>query len=314
MKKVGGYFELHLNEYDEYHKNAIRLNTGRNALELILGIKKPKRLYIPFYTCDVLLEPLKKLNIKYEFYSINQALEPELNVQDFDEDETLLYTNYFGLKDDFIETLASKTKNLIIDNAQSFFSMPLDHVDTFYSPRKFFGVPDGAYLYTNANTDLHLEEDDSTKRAEHLLLRLSNKVNLGYSRYLENESKLNHQPIKEMSLLTRKILTSIDYDEVKNRRTSNYEYLEEKLGGKNDLKSLWNRKQIPMIYPYLSKENIDRTKLKDNGIYIAKYWPNVRDWVKKNSVEYDLYENLYALPIDHRYSSKDLGKVISLLN
>ncbi len=32
MNSIGGYFELELPLREEYHKNAIRFNTGRNAL------------------------------------------------------------------------------------------------------------------------------------------------------------------------------------------------------------------------------------------------------------------------------------------
>ncbi len=58
-----------------------------------------------------------------------------------------LCTNYFGIKDEFITSLSKQVSNLIVDNAQSFFSNPIENIDTFYSPRKFFGVSDGAYLY-----------------------------------------------------------------------------------------------------------------------------------------------------------------------
>jgi hypothetical protein len=33
MQPIGGYFELELRKGKEYHTDAIRLNTGRNALE-----------------------------------------------------------------------------------------------------------------------------------------------------------------------------------------------------------------------------------------------------------------------------------------
>ena len=59
--EIGGYFQLELNKDREYHDKAIALNTGRNALEYILRAKIFKKIYLPFYTCDVLLEPLKKL-------------------------------------------------------------------------------------------------------------------------------------------------------------------------------------------------------------------------------------------------------------
>ena len=36
MNAIGGYFGLELDKKNEYHSEAIRLNTGRNALEYIL--------------------------------------------------------------------------------------------------------------------------------------------------------------------------------------------------------------------------------------------------------------------------------------
>lgn len=72
---IGGYFSLELPFSEEYHKDAIRLNTGRNCLEYILRVRKHSKVYIPYYTCDVLLEPFEKLGIRYEFYHINFAFE-----------------------------------------------------------------------------------------------------------------------------------------------------------------------------------------------------------------------------------------------
>jgi len=43
MNAIGGYFELELPYGEEYHKNAIRLNTCRNAFEYILIAKSYKR-------------------------------------------------------------------------------------------------------------------------------------------------------------------------------------------------------------------------------------------------------------------------------
>ena len=70
MEAIGGYFELP--DYEEGvfpHQDGILLNTGRNALEYILrSIGDAKRVYLPYYTCEVVLEPLKKLHIPWTFY------------------------------------------------------------------------------------------------------------------------------------------------------------------------------------------------------------------------------------------------------
>ena len=70
--EIGGYFELELNKGHEYHPQAIRLNSGRNAFEYILRAKKYKKVYMPFYTCEVMFEPLQKLNLNFENYSIDE--------------------------------------------------------------------------------------------------------------------------------------------------------------------------------------------------------------------------------------------------
>ena len=73
---IGGYFELELQRKEEYYKNAIRLNTGRNAFEYILRARGYTKVYLPYYTCDVMLEPINKLNLQYEFYSIDSTFNP----------------------------------------------------------------------------------------------------------------------------------------------------------------------------------------------------------------------------------------------
>ena len=72
MSVIGGYFELELNRSGEYYPVAIDLNSARNALEYILRVKKPKRIYIPYYICSSVLEPINKLKIPFIFYHIDQ--------------------------------------------------------------------------------------------------------------------------------------------------------------------------------------------------------------------------------------------------
>ena len=168
MKPIGGYFELELRPGKEYHTNLIRLNTGRNSLEYILRVKKYKKVYLPYYTCDTVLEPLEKLRIDYVFYRIDRKLEPVIDF-DINDDEALIYNNYYGLKGATVQKLAGEDFHLIVDNAQAFFDKPLPGIDTFYSPRKFFGVPDGGYVATEKENPDRLERDNSANRLGHLI-------------------------------------------------------------------------------------------------------------------------------------------------
>src|SRR5690606_35186346 len=97
MKEIGGYFGLELDNHDHYHKNAVFLNTARNCFEYILQARKINKVYLPYYTCDVILEPIVTQNIDYEFYSIDENFDPIINFK-LGEFEVLLYVNYFGIK------------------------------------------------------------------------------------------------------------------------------------------------------------------------------------------------------------------------
>lgn len=309
MKSIGGYFELELSSKNEYHFDAIRLNTGRNALEYIMLSKKYKKVYMPYYTCDVLLQPIYKYVINFEFYSIDEKFEPIFDFSKIADDECFLYTNYFGLKDEYVNVIASFCKNLVIDNAQSFYSMPVNQVDTFYSPRKFFGVPDGGYLYTNKKLEIEYEKDFSHSRFDHLLTRIDKNAESGYGAFVANDEKLDNVPILEMSQLTQTLLKSIDYDFIAQKRIANYLYLDKELGSSNKLKIDFNKTQVPMVYPFWGNSEL-RKKLIENKIYTAKYWPNVIEWSQENSLEAQFAEEIIHLPIDQRLTEKELDVIL----
>jgi hypothetical protein len=314
MNSIGGYFELELRKGEEYHKNAIRLNTGRNALELILKVKQYKKVFIPYFTCDVLLEPFHKLKIDYEFYSIDEKFEPLFNYNILNGNEGFLYINYFGLKDSFISNLSENCKNLIIDNSQAFYALPEPGIPTFYSCRKFFGVPDGAYLYLEGGPVFDFPQDHSSERFKHLLKRIEFGAEAGYGNFKTNENSLIGQPVRAMSLLTQALLCNIDYEKVVKARKQNFHFFFEHLRESNELKLSENHDFVPMVFPYLTPTGKDlKQKLIKEGIFIATYWPNVLKWSANMSTEKKFTKKLLSLPIDQRYTEIQLQRVIDLI-
>jgi len=313
MKSIGGYLELELNEGVEYHQGALRLNTGRNAFEYILRAKKYKKVYIPYYTCDVILQPINRLGIEYEYYSINEAFEPIFNYTKIHKSEAFLYTNYFGLKDRFVSDFSKKCRNPIIDNSQAFFSRPIAGVDTFYSPRKFFGLPDGAYLYTNKFLKERLEQDCSYNRCEHLLRRIDKGPEDAYKIFVKKDQFLSGLSVKAMSSLTQKLLESIDYVDVAEKRRSNFKLLHERLGKRNKLKIEFKKDIVPLSYPYYPGENNLREQLIKNRIYTAQYWPNVIRLSNPNRLEHAYALNIVHLPISQMCVSADMKRIVNLI-
>ena len=314
MKEIGGYFELELREGEHYHSQALRLNTARNCFEYILRARKYTKVYIPYYTCEVMLEPLKKYGLEFEFYSIDALLEPLEKIV-LKVGEAFLYTNYFGLKQTCVEYLASVYgSRLLVDNAQAFYAPPVKGIDTFYSARKFFGVPDGAYLYTDKLLDIELERDVSYQRSIHLLRRIDESASRGYANFRRNDDSLIGQPIKKMSRFTDALLRSIDYDVVRKKRVENYKYLKNRLDRINRVRFLENEEAVPMVYPFYSEEKNLRKRLIDNKIYVATYWPNVLEWAGKNNIESDYVNTLMALPVDQRCDHRMMENIVKVIN
>ena len=314
MEPIGGYFSLELPHYEEYHKDAIRLNTGRNCLEYILRAREYKKVYIPYYTCDVVLEPFKKLDIPYEYYHIDIHFEI-CDRFTLKEGEALLYTNYYGLKQRYVEQLAEKVGNrLIVDNTQAFYAKPVEGIDSFYTCRKFFGVPDGAYLYTDKLLDVELEQDQSYERMLSLTKRIDISPEAGYQDFHNISKTLVGQPIKQMSKLTQRMMQGIDYGAVVKRRRANYMMLHEALGKENELELVLEDDSVPMVYPYLVPENGLREKLIESKIFVARYWPNVLELTEPEDIEYLLAFQMQPIPIDQRYEECDISRVVEVIN
>ena len=313
MEPIGGYFSLELPLHEEYHKDAIRLNTGRNCLEYILRSREYKKAYIPYYTCDVVLEPFKKLGIPYEYYHIDIHFEicDRFTLKG---GEALLYTNYYGLKQRYVEQLAAEVGNrLIVDNTQAFYAKPIEGIDTFYTCRKFFGVPDGAYLYTDKLLDVELEQDQSYERMLSLTKRIDLSPEAGYQDFRDTSKALVGQPIKRMSKLTQRMMLGIDYESVTQIRRDNYQMLHEALGKENNLELPLEDDAVPMVYPYLVPVKGLREKLIENKIFVARYWPNVLECTTPDDIDYLLAYQMQPLSIDQRYSEKEMKRIIEII-
>ena len=313
-KAIGGYFELELPLKEEFHKDALRLNSGKNCLEYVLRARQYKKVYIPYYTCDVVLRPFEKLHISYEFYHINIHLElaQEINLK---EGEALLYTNYFGLKQTYVESLANKYgSQLIVDNTQAFFAKPLKGIDTFYTCRKFFGVSDGAYLYTDAKSDMQFEQSTSYENTPHLIKRIDLSPEDGFEDFHKSDERLADEKIMLMSNFTQRVMQSIDYENVTVVRRVNFLQLHDHLVSTNILSVQMDADAIPMVCPYMTESKGLRNHLIKNKVYPAKYWPNVDEWVIGDFIESKLANYMVPLPIDQRYGNEEMNRIIKLIH
>lgn len=312
MKEIGGYFQLDQLIDKPYHENLVELNTGRNALLYLVKAKKINKIYLPYFLCNSVSDLLIKQGIKFEYYHIGKNFSPIFE-EKLKKDEYLYIVNYYGqITEDVINKFKRAYKNIILDNTQSFFQKPISGVDAIYSCRKYFGVPDGAYLSTNAYLDEILEEDQSSSRMKHILGRFEGQASDYYNDFKKNDEAFKELPIRIMSQLTRNILGAIDYEKVIESRNKNFEYLRNRLADINilDIKLPYG----PFAYPYYVKNGIEiRKKLAEKKIYIPILWPNVLKEKLEDSVEYDYAANILPLPCDQRYGIDDMSYLVSNL-
>ena len=319
MDAIGGYFELA--DYEEGtfpHNEGVLLNTGRNALEYILRSIGVKCVYLPYYTCGVVLEPLRKLRIPWVFYHINARFEIADAIAP-KEGEYIIVNNYFGVKDEYIRTLADKYgDHLIVDCAQALFFAPIPGIKCFYSTRKFVGVADGGVAYIGKpqlNEVPVYGAECTAEHDSHLFKRKEFGAEAGFAEYQENEKKLDGQPIRWMSDTTKMILDHIDYDRVVARRRENYLFLHEAIGKKNSLALPESDTfACPMVYPFMpNTESNLRNRLIDNRVYVARYWPDIK-LIDGFEVEYSLAGGIIPIPVDQRYGEGEMRRIVEIIN
>lgn len=315
MKAIGGYFGLDSRDEPHYHNEALRFNAARKALEFLLKQSEYTRIHIPAYCCASLLEAFVNSGKEYSIYHIDGSLEitslPQLS-----EGEAILYVNYFGVKNNYVKTLYRKYGHrLIVDNSQAFFDFPVAaDCSTFYSPRKFFGVADGAYLYADDISKDIPKEDTSYDRMQHLLRRIDQSPEDGYKQFQLSEESLSQRPVLAMSRITSSILGNIDYQRVKAIRQKNFTALHRELNTLNQLDLTDVNSQVaPMVYPLLTEAPSLRKKLIDNRVFVPQYWPRTIGKLKKDTDEFRLQHNLIPLPLDQRYNEVDMSYIVRII-
>ena len=308
MKEIGGYIEFERYSLPMLHSSAMALNCGRNCLALLIEIRSIKKILLPKFICKSIIDICKKNKVEIKFYSIDKRFLP-YNVFPA-EDEWLYFINYYGQIDNQqIALLKSKYKKIIVDQTHAYFQMPVEDIDTFYTCRKFLGVPDGAFLYTDCKKENVYPLDESYRRIGFLVGRFERAAEEFYGEYTENEHYFDNEPIKKMSKLTKNLLQGIDYARVCMTRTDNYAYLYDKLEKLN----LLHIKKVrgAFMYPlYIENAPCIRKKLQEQKIYVPMLWPNIGEICNKDEWEYGLSQNILPLPCDQRYGESEMEYIV----
>lgn len=313
MREIGGYMELE-QPYGEHYHSGVALNSARDALEYIVRLRGIRKIALPDFICSSVKLRCERLGATIREYSIGDNLQPILC--ELGSDEWLYVVDYYGqLSSRIVEELRiASDDRLIMDETQAFFRPAWQKVDTIYTCRKFFGVPDGGYAvpHDGSHLDEPIERAKSADKMTYVLGRCEDGAVIWYQASKNNNTRLADEPMMLMSEVTSRLMRGIDYSEVRARRTANWETLDGLLGESNLLEL--DKPYGPYAYPYLL-ENADgiRKLLAENGIFVPTLWPEVASSDKIDSTARNLAKNILPLPLDQRYDADDMEYVADIL-
>lgn len=316
--EIGSFLELELKDTGEFYegeKDIARLNTGRSGILHALYLLNISSIHLPYYLCPTVRNFLIKNGIKVLPYHIADNFQPILETND--RSTAVLIVNYFGMmsKEKIIE-MSKRLKNVIIDNSPAFFSLPIQSCYNVYSTRKFFGVADGAYvLGPSASVGTYkYNQDSSSDTSGFLLKRIEKGSSAVYAERTENENRLDGSCIMKMSGLTRKILKSIDYENIRVKRLENFNYSQDLFKKFNllDPEKFIDENCVPMVYPLLIEDENLVNNLKINKIYTGRWWKSVLNEVPEYCLEAYLSRFLVPIPIDQRYGREEIDYIFRI--
>lgn len=322
--EIGSFIELEFQKNKEWYNgdkynnmDVVRLNSGRAAIYHAVRCLQCSKVYLPYYQCNTVRDFLKRKGIEVAYYYIDSKFNPLINISE--NNTAILFVNYYGVMSETrMAVLASKYKNVIIDNSQAFFSKPILGCMNIYSARKFIGVPDGAYVIGEgaANFMSKYKQGYSSDTSLFLLQRIEYGCEgKAYSSRTLNENRINKEDIMKMSKLTHTILDGTDYEFIINKRQENFRYAVELFETVNLMNPLiyFSEGCIPMVYPLVVEDDELIERLQMAKHFQGHWWSYLCKELQTDKFEYWLSRYIIPITIDQRYSKKDIERLRGLI-
>ena len=296
-----------------HHPGAVALASGRACWHAVLRDRRPERVLLPFYICDAVLQPLTALQVPFEFYALDESFRPAALPAPCGRGLALV-VNYFGMQSSFVAGAAGRDPRIVVDDTQAFFRRGQPDRWSFNSARKFFGVPDGGFLYGPAGDLGDLPPSDIDDCA-HLVTRLRGDDARAWELFRAHEARIGID-VRAMSRTSAGLLAAVDIDAACRRRVANFRALHEALGPANTIRLPLDLgdDDVPMCYPFLPAREVDRAAVARAGAFVPMFWPEVAARTDGGFAwERAIAGRLLPLPIDHRYTASHMAALAGML-
>lgn len=333
---------IDLRRYEIDGMDEVFLSTGRGAqtfvLETIEGrdSRIKKIALIPPFTCETVIKPFISLGYEIHTYRIDENLNvnPELLKEDIDRSkaQVVLLHRYFGfdtLKDcnSVIDEARQNGIVFIEDRTQNLYSQHVTlNVDYIIgSFRKWTGLPDGGFAVCREGIfsykpDMYDEKLEEMKlSACYLKYNYMEQFQGDKQKFLERYREAEHILSTEvkyynMSPMSVKIQTSLDLQNLKQKRQENYKKVYDALNSYKGIVSVTpelSKDDVPLYYVMIVKDRETlQSKLRNYDIYAPIVWPMSSIKMDICSMAKRIYNHVLCLPIDQRYGSDDIERMI----
>lgn len=308
--EIGGYFGFSLPNLGQFpYPQAMKYNSARSAFFDLLDQNNIKKIWMPKFICDSMIEPLIILGIKIQYYDLDESFYPKIPSH-LESDSYLFYVNYFGICTSIQQRLleAYPSNQIIFDHSQAFFVTPFECFATLYSPRKVLPIAEGGLLVTKAITTpnyISRDIEEMIQQYYHCFVSRLSNTSEGYEGFKRNEMLFNDCTPKKISQVTEELINCFDYKNIKAIRLENFKFLHAQLKSINKLHIDIDSVISPLTYPLLLDSKISN-KLIEHNIYTPTYWVDSLKRVEPTSFEHQLILNTTHLICDQRYSIKEM--------
>ena len=331
MKEIGSIFPL----YDRCQESGAHNNvlSGRKLFsfcrEAIYLIAKKEmtngiKAMLPKYTCDTVIAPFQELGYDYKFYPVCNDLTIDIpkakEIFAVHHPNLMVVHPYFGMdltkqEQDMLEEMHEGGCEIILDLTQCLFStMRLSFIKYYVgSIRKWFAIPDGAFLETPDEMEVFSVENDEIVSLQTKAMKLRGEYfQTGDTNVKEESIRLSHEverlmtrPITPhaMASVSKEILAFEDADIQQKIRIENYKRLYEGLKDVKDIELIADISRLttaPLFFPFRVDDiSAMQKKLAKKAIYARLIW--------------EKEDRILTITVDQRYDLSDMDRVVAAI-
>ncbi len=294
---------------------------------------------MPEYTCDTVIKPFSLRGWRVYFYHLSHNLEPD--IQDIEKKirlynpTVILSILYYGvdtakeIRKELQKWRKEKKGYLIEDYTQAlaFIGKNAKSIDyAMMSLRKWFPMSGGGIASLHAKPLFCDYTDDyvlKQKKAQEMKYRYLIGENIEKTKFLELHEEAErlldkrYDPIN-MDLDSYNMLCIYDIEEMMIKRKKNSAVLKKHLEAIKGIKGLLeiDTETSPLYYPIIVENRGDLQKfMRERNVFLPVLWP-IPEEIPRNDISNninDVYNNMLAIPCDHRYNEDDMDYIGGLL-